>query len=249
MGKEHILLLGATGVSGVEFIKLVSSLPESEIPFLTLLIRPCSNSKLPATVHDEAHFRIVEGELKETSTIKKALSSSSDSPAFPKVTTVVSFLGAYATLKNFFTRDSSTPIADALRKVVLPTMQEVNVTRILALSTPASFHTPREGKTMPWKWWFSSWFPIIFTPQGSAEMTAIGRAVADAGKQNQKLEWTVFRVPMLTNGRPEARIIAGELNGAYAGSTELSRGSMVRWVLTEVRERKWVKELPMLGNA
>lgn len=250
MEQQHILLLGATGASGVVFLNAV--LQMSQKPRLTVYVRPGSTSKLPASAINESGIRVVEGELDNVQALTRALSASPSSAGtdpFPPVTTVISFLGAYISVKPIFTRDKSHPIADAFRTAILPTMKLFNVSRVLVLSTPTAFHYPEEAKSMPWKWWFYTWMPLIFAPQGNAEMKGIADAVMRAGSQDDRLEWTVFRVPHLNNGDANARVVAGTLDPTFAGTTELSRGSQVRWVLKEVEERKWIRRAVLLGNA
>lgn len=59
-----------------------------------------------------------------------------------------------------------------------------------------------------------------------------------------EIKWTVFRVPMLSNAAP-AEVHAGYMDSA---GTYLSRSSMVRWVIQEVDEAKWVGKAPILWN-
>ncbi|KAJ9503089.1 hypothetical protein H2202_001243 [Exophiala xenobiotica] len=286
MENEHILLLGATGASGLVFIDAVLETTTTRMPKLTLYIRPGSKSKLPASATSNlgnGNIRIVEGHLDDVQALREALSASSSSTnpgsSFQPVTTVISFLGAYLSLKAVFTRDKSHPIADAFQNAVLPTIiktcnPNASPPRILVLSTPTAFCYSSERKAMPWKWWFYTCIPILFAPQGNAEMKGIAEAVVKAGggssaegAQNQdqdhdqdqqdmqgpghalRLDWTVFRVPHLTDGDPHAKVIAGNLDQAFAGGTDLRRGSLVRWVLKEIQERKWVRRAPLLANA
>lgn len=245
MVRKHILLLGATGLSGIEFIKLV--LEQTDPPFLTLFVRAGSKSKLPATSQNVENIRTVEGALNDISAVKKALSPSTDG-TFPTVTDVISFLGAYITLGPIFTRDKSRPIANAFESAVLPAMKEQNVTRILALSTPSALHTPQEAKSMSWKWWFYTRIPPLLAPQGNAEMLGIANAIIAAGSKDRELEWTVFRVPHLTSGDTTAQVVTGQLDDRFEGSFDLSRGSLARWALEELDENAWIRGTPLLAN-
>ncbi|KIX03361.1 uncharacterized protein Z518_06913 [Rhinocladiella mackenziei CBS 650.93] len=239
MEQHHILLLGATGGSGLAFIDAVLELPQK--PALTLYVRASSKSKIPASATGKAGIRMVEGELNDGQALRIALSASND-PSFSPVSAVISFLGAYLSLQAVFTRDKSHPIADALANSILPTMKSCGVSRILALSTPTAFCLPAERKSMPWKWWFYTWIPLLLAPQANAEMKAIADTVIKVGSKDEGLEWTMFRVPHLTDGDRKAEVIAGNLDQAFKGST-------ARWVLTELQERHWICRAPMLGNA
>lgn len=64
------------------------------------------------------------------------------------------------------------------------------------------------------------------------------------------LDWTVFRVPVLTNGSGDLPVSAGFLSSSdYAGGGwSLSRASLAKWVIEEVKSPKWIKQLPALSN-
>lgn len=68
------------------------------------------------------------------------------------------------------------------------------------------------------------------------------------------IEWTVFRVPLLqgtelTEGSPEQ-----EVNAVYVGDKQgrdglfLERSKLVRWILQELSERKWIGLCPLVSN-
>ncbi|KEF61036.1 uncharacterized protein A1O9_02600 [Exophiala aquamarina CBS 119918] len=246
MQGQHYLLLGATGASGVEFIQQVlEEAAQKPVPHVTLFIRSGSESKLPSAALDHANFRLVEGSLADPQAIQKALAADEK---FPTATIVVSFLGAYMTLKPLFTRDKSHPIADAFTSSILPTMKASNVSRIIALSTPTGCYSAEEAKTVPWKWWFYMQMPRLFAPQGNSEMAGIANAVISVGNKDRDLEWTVFRVPHLTDGLRDAAVVAGLLDQNYTASLDLSRGSLVKWMFNEVNEKAWIRGTPMLAN-
>ncbi|KAF7981582.1 hypothetical protein HWV62_32622 [Athelia sp. TMB] len=188
---RSILLLGATGVSGLAFIQEALQWPIP--PKLTLYVR--NPSKLPAGT--EVNARIVKGELSD----EAALASAMDG-----VDTVVSVL----------------PIADDL-KTVLKLMKVNGVRRIFALSTPSYFVPGETGK---------------------AEMVAIAEAVA----AEKDLDWTIFRVPNLTEASSDLPVYAGLLGPDYTGSLSLSRGSQARWILKEMEDNAWIKQAPAIGN-
>ncbi|KAJ7484717.1 hypothetical protein FB451DRAFT_1555157 [Mycena latifolia] len=194
-----ILLLGATGVSGLAFIQL------------------------PAGV--ETQTRIVEGDLTDEGALLEAMDG---------VDTVVSMLGAYASLSGVFFRSTKTPIADSF-KGIMAAMRAKGATRIFALSTPS--YSPDAAETFPLKWWLSGLMPKALVPQGNAEMVGIGKNVAAAND----LDWTVFRVPHLTEAAADLPVAAGLIGPDFKGGLNLSRASIAVWILKEMEERKWVK--------
>lgn len=258
-GPEHILLLGASGLSGLAFIQeyLDISSDEDSRPYLTLYVRGSGRSKLTpvlpsATTNDRpaTKIRIVEGGLTDKQAVRAALSADE---SFPKVTIVTSVLGAYPTLYHFITRTTPTPIANAINKVIVPAMLELDIKRILVLSTPGAFPILKETEQKSWGWYFNSWIPYVIVPQGHAEMKGIAHAVMDnsSGQVNAKhgLEATVFRVPFLNDGKAELEVRAFVIGGqGNTENKEISRKSMVRWLLREIEERQWIGGAPMLCN-
>lgn len=242
---QHYLLLGATGYSGIEFIQQVLD-ETAQQPYVTLFARAGSESKLPAAALNNANFRLVTGSLTDSQAVKKALAPDEK---FPPVDIVISYLGAYPSFMPLFTRDKSTPIADAFASTILPAMKSSHVPRIIALSTPTGCYSTEETKTVPWKWWFYMQLPRLLQPQGNAEMAGIADAIIKAGNKDRDLQWTVFRVPHLTNGSRDAHVVAGHLERNYTATLNLTRASLVKWVFDEVKEKAWVRGTPMLANS
>ncbi|KAK7046692.1 NAD(P)-binding protein [Favolaschia claudopus] len=220
-----ILLLGATGVSGLIFIDMALSLPDP--PALTLYVR--SRNKLPQDIDKKA--RVIVGALTDRDKLLQAMEG---------VDTVVSVLGTYPSLWHFIFRTTPTPVGDAYF-VILSAMRAKGVKRILALSTPAFYS---EGEVYSLGWTLYGLGPKILTPQGNAEMVAIAKAVATA----DDLDWTIFRVPHLTRESADFPVVAGLINSEYKSTIHLSRASMCKWIFREMEERKWIRKAPMLAN-
>jgi hypothetical protein len=166
------------------------------------------------------------------------------------VTSVISFLGAYISLTNFLTRDTSTPIADSLESTIIPAMRKAGVKRIVALSSPGGLRLP--GDNVPYgKYWLHTYVaPKAVVPAGAAEMTRIGEVVSKAGDD---LNWTVFRIPNLNDGDKEGvlKVVAAEnVDEEFfkEGGLDLSRTSLVKWLLKELEEGAWVHKSPVVGN-
>ncbi|MBA7492322.1 hypothetical protein ES702_02872 [subsurface metagenome] len=226
-------------------------------PYLTLYVRASGRSKLTpvlssAATNDKpaARIRIVEGALADKSAVRAALSADG---SFPKVTTVISVLGAYMTLWNLITRARPTPIADAINNTIIPLLLEMDIKRILLLSTPPAFPIFRETEKQSWGWYFFSWHPVLVVPEGHAEMQGIARTIMDnsSGQLTVKhgLQATVFRIPYFNDGSPDLEVRAFVIG--EQGNTEsrfLSRRSMARWLFRELEEKKWVGGAPVLCN-
>lgn len=235
MSSEHVLVLGATGVSGVVFIRYVLSLPDLSRPRLTLYVR--NPSKLPEEVKSNREIRIVHGALTDSKALEDAMSEN--------VTVVVSFLGAYLSFQNFILhRTGPTPISDAM-PTIFDAMRAKGIKRVFTLSTFSGILQLEESSNLPRSWYLKGIImPKLVVPQGDAEMRGI--AVHTMGQED--LDWTVYRVPHLNNGDPNSKVIAQMITREHQGSTELSRGSLAMWILQEIKERKWIKGIPYLSN-
>ncbi|WVQ65508.1 uncharacterized protein L199_003684 [Kwoniella botswanensis] len=230
MSDQHVLLLGATGASGIAFLEYVLPLPDG--PKLSLLVR--NKSKLPQELVTRYQHKltIVEGQLNDEAKLEEVLKGG--------VTAVVSLLGPYPSLYHLLTRTKPTPIADSLH-VVKRVMKKYGVKRLLALSTPR--HSV-PGEKYSWSQFITTkTLPATFMPQGSAEMTAIGEVCAD-----EEFEYTIFRVPFLSAGSGDAKVHAGFYGPDFKGSQELSRASLARWLWDEIRDGYWIRKQPALGN-
>lgn len=221
-------------------------------PKLTLYIR--NVSKLPAA-HKEAdpiRLRIVVGDLADQSALEDALTDAST-----PVDAVVSFVGTYVSLSAFLLRTKTTPIADSF-PILFAAMKKTGVKRILALSTPAwlvkdhqgqDIKGPVQTERLSWSWWLAMKIPPLIIPQGNKEMEEIARRVSEEGqKGGWGLRWTVFRVPHLNAGGADERVSAGIFGHGFVGTRELSRKSMVKWVLNEMEVGEWINKAPALGN-
>ena len=247
MDHEHILILGATGLSGSALIHHCLTLSPPSRPYVTLYVR--SAERLPSAIKESpatSKFRVVEGELDSDSDFSAALAPSEE---FPPVTTTVSVLGASMSIGPVFSRfffRQPTPIADAFSSNIMPQLKRCGVKRILSLSTPTAMYSESERKSMGWKWWLYSFLPLVLAPQGNAEMKGIAEnIIVDAGED---VDWTVFRVPHLTEA-PGKGVIVGKLDGSYQGNLNLSREALAYWLIQEIEERNWVRMVVMLGDA
>lgn len=223
--------LPALGGSGLAFVEEALELPCP--PNLVLYIR--TPSKLSEVVSSHSKVSVVTGSLSDYNTLDSALRSH-------HVTTVVSFLGAYVPIPAMITRATDTPIANCFPEII-KAMKENGVRRLLALSTPSYWV---EGKDVgTWKLSIYSILPKIVVPQGNAEMVKIAETVNELG---ENLDWTIVRIPHLTDGPGDIPVWAGYAGPDHKGSLDLSRRSMGRWVIGEITEGKWINEAPFLGN-
>ncbi|KAI0996271.1 hypothetical protein K3495_g11910 [Podosphaera aphanis] len=227
--KHHILILGATGACG---IILTHALLESGYQ-LTLYVR--TPSKLPEEVVSNAKVTIIQGELNDTEGLKKAAASGADvfiSVAGPT-------LGKREKVKM--------PITTALRVLYQLLLEAGTFKHILTLSTP-SFPAPEDKFSL--KWFIAvNGYIRLFHMDAYEEIRGIAQATVDLG---DKVEWTVFRVPLLEGKTLNEN--KGDVASCYIGDAQgkdglhLDRGRLVKWILAEMDEKKWVGHLPAISN-
>jgi hypothetical protein len=111
----------------------------------------------------------------------------------------------------------------------------------LALPT-TSYPVGSERKSRTF--WLFGFVPPIFVPQGNAEIVAIARNVTAQSDPDR----TVFRVPHLNSGSVELSVTAELLGPEYKGTTELSRESLTRLVMEEIKKGEWIKGAPAVGT-
>jgi hypothetical protein len=223
--------LSAIGGSGLAFVEEALALPNP--PNLVLYVR--TPSKVSERVSSHPKVSIVTGSLSDYSTIDSTLKSH-------HVTTVVSFLGAYVSIPAMITRATDTPIANSFPEII-KAMKNNGVRRLLALSTPSYWVDGKDVGT--WKLSLYSIFPKVVVPQGNAEMVKIAETVNELGED---LDWTIFRIPHLTDGPGDIPVWAAYAGPDHKGSLDLSRRSMGRWLMGEIVEGRWINEAPFLGN-
>ena len=192
-------------------------------------------SKLPSDIVHNEHVSVVSGDLSDYTKLYDAMSQH-------RVTTVVSFLGAYISASAIVTRSKETPIADSF-PIIMNAMRASGVKHMMTLSTPSYWVEEKDVAT--WTLSMYGLMPKILAPQGNAEMIGIAKHVAAA---DPSTEWTIFRIPHLTDGPADLPVYAGYAGPSNEGSLSLSRRSMARWVLGEIHEQKWTREAPLLGN-
>jgi hypothetical protein len=127
-------------------------------------------------------------------------------------------------------------------KHIFPILVDNNYKRAMVLGT-CSYTAPEDKGALKWK---ASIF-LIKIIGGSAyeELNSLGSFVAS--QDASQLEWTLFRVPFLTNG-PDAPVTA-TYTGTGKDGLFLSRKSLATWVLDQISEdSEWVGKSPVLSN-
>jgi len=119
-------------------------------------------------------------------------------------------------------------------------MNEYNIKRIILLGT-ASISDPKDK--------FSLVFKLIIAGvrfgayNAYADMVAIGEVIRTKG---DALDWTIVRVPFLTNKESE-EVVAGHIGDGITG-TSLSRKAYAAFTVHEVENMEWIKEAPLISS-
>jgi hypothetical protein len=66
--------------------------------------------------------------------------------------------------------------------------------------------------------------------------------------RERALDWTIVRLPMLTNTASARPAVAGYVGDARIKLFSLSRHALARFLLTQIDDATWVRKAPVLCN-
>jgi putative NADH-flavin reductase len=217
----RFLILGGTGSSGILLVRKALEL----YPDATFVVYARSPEKVPEDLANNASVTLIKGTLEE---LDKAEAAVQD------VDAVISALGPLAT------HPSNTPIATFYGHLI-DYMNKYNVKRLIVLGT-ASSKDPNDKFSLQ----FQAMIIGVRTFANAAyrDIVAIGNIMRTKGTD---LDWTIVRVPILTNADTEG-VIAGYVGDGKIG-TILSRKAFAAFAIGEIEKREWVQKAPMISNA
>jgi len=141
-----------------------------------------------------------------------------------------------------------TPITNALHTLYPLLISSGTFKRVLILST-ASYSAPQDMRSLKWFISINCYVKVI----GGGTYPEITGMAKETVALGDKVEWTVFRVPLLKGKTLDGN--DGKVNVVWVGDKQerdglsLDRGRLARWILTELKERKWIGLCPFLANA
>jgi len=195
----RFLILGATGPSGILLIRKTLEL----YPEATIVIFARSPNKLPEDLsQNNSSITIIKGELTDLDALSTAVQGG--------VTVVLSALGP---LRNHPPGN----IIATFYSNLMDLMIKHDIKRFILLGT-ASISDPKDK--------FSLIFKMIIAgvrlgaPNAYKEMVAIGEVIRTKG---DALDWTIVRVPVLTNNESE-EVVAGHVGDGITGYTLSRKG-------------------------
>lgn len=218
----RFLVLGGTGPCGNLLIReLLSKYPSS-----TIVIYARSPHKLPSDLNDPSHptLVVIKGDLTDKEVIEGALEG---------VDAVLSALGPV------FGQPSDTPIAKGYG-LVIDAMHKHGVRRLIVLGTPSIPDSADKSSFV-----YSCMINVVRAGARSAykDIVAVGNTIRGKGRD---LDWTIVRVPVLTNSDTTA-ITAGYIGDGKVGVV-LSRKAFAVFVVEEVEKQSWMKKAPLLTS-
>jgi hypothetical protein len=219
---RHILVFGSTSPLGLAFVH--AALRASHT--LTLYVR--NASKLPVSISSSNLVTTIIGPLSDAPALEKAVSCGA--------TTCISFLGPVLTS----CKRGQMPLTRGY-ELIVPLLHKYEYKRVMITST-ASYAVPQDSFSA--LYWLMVWSVYLLFRGAYDEINGFTPLVTQlAGKEETK--WTVFRVPVLSNG--DARAV----QAGYVGNVgvRVERKGVAEWVLQEMEEEMWVGKCPALGNA
>lgn len=221
----RILILGATGAAGILLIRQALK----QYPSCTVVLYVRSPEKVPDELKANSAVVIIEGQLNDKDALSKAAEA---------VDVVLSALGP--TVKRGPFHPSNTPLAHAYLGLI-EIMHQRHIKRLISLGT-ASITDPADKYSLAFSAMVNG--VALFARNAYNDIVAIGNNVRSQGAD---LEWTIVRVPILTNSESED-VIAGYVGDGKTG-TLLSRAGFAAFAVGEIERKEWVKKAPLISSA
>jgi putative NADH-flavin reductase len=212
----HIAVLGATGRTGVPLVE--GALQRGHHVRVLVRDRDKARRLLPV---DHEHLEVVEGDAVAPDALERVVAG---------VDAVVDVTGPV--------KGGPTDLRGRVTRVLLPAMHDQGVTRLLFL-TGAGVRV--EGDR-----------PTVADRAIRGAMQLLQPAILDDGQAAvaavtaSALDWTVVRVPRLTDGEPRGRIRTAAHIGGDTGST-LGRADLAAFLLDELERPVWSRQAPVVS--
>lgn len=233
----RLLIFGGTGPSGIALIrKTLEVYPSSTIH---LYVR--SPHKVPVDLAQHTSISIICGEITDLDSVEAALlcrptTVDKDDEDTQPVDVVLSALGPTGPFHS-----PNRPFSKFYESL-MGLMSKHSVRRLIILCT-ASYSDPQD-KFNPITYGLVTTVSM-FAYTAYADFRAIGEVVRATGDSN-KLEWTLVRVPVLTNNESE-EVVAGYVGDGKTGNL-LSRKGFAAFCIHEIEKREWIGKAPFISS-
>lgn len=216
----HFLILGATGASGILITRKALEL----YPDASIAIFARSPDKVPKDIAHNPSVSIIKGELSDLDALSTAIQG---------VKVVLSALGPF---------QSHPPgnIIATFYSHLIDMMIEHGIKRFILLGT-ASISDPKDRFSLVFKLLIAG--VRLGAYNAYQDIVAIGEVIRTKG---DALDWTIVRVPILTNNESE-EVVAGYVGDGITGYT-LSRKAYAAFTVHEVENMEWIKDAPLISS-
>ena len=218
----RLLILGGTGPSGIKMIE------EALAASHTVVIYARSPGKIPEAITTNPAVTVVEGQLADSEKLTEAMQG---------VDAVLSALGPPVEKGPFY--PSGTPLAHAY-SLIIDIMKKQGVRRLIALGTP-SMKDEHDRFSLVMSTLVSG--VALFAHNAYNDVVAVGKLIRSEGAE---LEWTIVRVPLLTN-HENKEVVAGYVGDGRTGTT-LSRAGFAHFVVGELEKGEWCRQAPLISS-
>ncbi|KAF9817471.1 hypothetical protein IEO21_03428 [Rhodonia placenta] len=211
-----LLILGGTGPAGIKLVE------EALAHGHTVVVYARSPGKLLESISQNAAVTVIEGQLTDVENVIRALEG---------VDAILSALGPGAS------HPGNTPLAHAY-ELLIAAMKQHGVKRLIALGT-ASIKDGSDKFSLAYTAMITG--VSLFAHSAYKDIVAIGETIRGQGKE---LDWTIARVPILTNNDTR-EVVAGYV-GDGVTKTTLSRAGFAAFMVEELEKNEWVKKAPLI---
>uniref|UniRef100_A0A7S3K6N9 NAD(P)-binding domain-containing protein n=1 Tax=Aureoumbra lagunensis TaxID=44058 RepID=A0A7S3K6N9_9STRA len=231
MASENILVLGATGPSG---IVLLRELLHRKLPVLAYCRTP---SKIPEDISSDPLLEVVKGEMSQRDALSNAISKSR---------AIISLLGPTSAKLL-----SKTEFADYYRMIV-PLMKEHGVSRILALGT-ISIYQPDDQSSIS----RALLRILVMGVANTAYHNILAIQEYFETLNDISIDWIVFRVGLLSGSSDQSTWLANR-GEAFAGpvgapghASSMNRSVLAHWLadVATADPAVWVRQMPAISKA
>ncbi|MGH8995930.1 MAG: NAD(P)-dependent oxidoreductase [Acidimicrobiales bacterium] len=180
--------------------------------------------RTPSKLQGDPRLTVVEGQLDDPERVAAAVDGAD---------AVISLLGP---TKPY--RAEDVPVLTEAPRVIVAAMRDHQVGRLVALSTP-SVHDPADRREYLLD--LSIRMSRRFWPVAYDAFVQMGEVV-----RGSDLEWTLVRVPLLTNG-PRTQHVAVRMLGGKGGM-RVSRANAAAFLLEQATDASHIGEAPIISD-
>ncbi|KAF5373762.1 hypothetical protein D9758_000859 [Tetrapyrgos nigripes] len=220
----RLLILGATGPVGILLAR--EALTSLENCSLVLYIR--SPDKVPEDIKSNPAVTIIEGQLTNLESLSGAMEG---------VDAVLSALGPSVRKGPF--HPSGCPLAAAIENVI-QIMHKKGIKRLIVLGT-ASITAPEDKPDIKFKALVTA--VSLGAHNAYKDVVAIGENI----KKESDLDWTIVRVPLLTD-KEKRDVVSGFIGDGKVGTTlaRVGFGVFVIRGLLKMNNSAWIRKAPVI---